>query len=160
MQISKNTVVNFHYRLSELNGDEFESSFGSEPNAYLHGHNNIIKGLELELAGKVKGDTFSVTLLPEQAYGMRQENAIQRVPLKHLQGAKKWHPGMVATVNTEKGQRQVVIVKVGKFNADVDMNHPLAGKTLVFDVEVTDVRTASAEEISHGHAHGVGGHQH
>ena len=67
---------------------------------------------------------------------------------------------MIATVQTENGQRQVNIVKLGKFMAKVDTNHPLAGQTLHFDIEVIDVRAASAEEVSHGHAHGVGGHQH
>ena len=75
-------------------------------------------------------------------------------------GAKKWKPGMVAVVNTEQGQRQVTVVKVGMFKAEVDTNHPLAGKTLSFDIDIIDVRAASAEEIEHGHAHGVGGHHH
>jgi FKBP-type peptidyl-prolyl cis-trans isomerase SlyD len=75
-------------------------------------------------------------------------------------GAKKWKPGMVAVVNTEQGQRQVTVVKVGMFKAEVDTNHPLAGKTLSFDIDVIDVRAASNEEIEHGHAHGVGGHHH
>ena len=75
-------------------------------------------------------------------------------------GAKKWKPGMVAVVNTEQGQRQVTVVKVGMFKAEVDNNHPLAGKTLSFEIDVIDVRAASAEEIEHGHAHGVGGHHH
>ncbi|MEK9766370.1 MAG: peptidylprolyl isomerase, partial [Thalassolituus sp.] len=81
-------------------------------------------------------------------------------PVKHLQGAKVWKKGMVASVHTEQGMRQVTIVKVGRFMADVDTNHPFAGKTLQFEVDVVAVREATAEELDHGHAHGVGGHQH
>ena len=80
--------------------------------------------------------------------------------VKHLQGAKVWKPGMIATVNTEQGERQLTVVKAGRFMVTVDLNHPLSGKTLTFDIKVEDVREATQEEIEHGHAHGVGGHQH
>jgi FKBP-type peptidyl-prolyl cis-trans isomerase SlyD len=157
--IEKNKVVQFHYTLSE-SGVELENSKSGDPIAYLHGHNNIIVGLQEAMAGKNAGDTFEVEIAPEKAYGKRNEDAKQRVPLKHLIGAKKWRPGMVAQVETDQGQRQVTVIKVGKFNADVDANHPLAGKSLSFHIEVVDVRDASEEEISHGHAHGLGGHHH
>lgn len=159
MSITDGTVVQFHYTLTEA-GNELESTKGGEPMAYLHGHNNIIVGLEKAMAGKSEGDTFSVTVEPAEAYGVRKEDATQRIPLKHMQGAKKWRPGMVAWVETDQGHRQVTVVKVGKFNADCDLNHPLAGKTLTFDVEVIATREATEEEKSHGHAHGVGGHHH
>ncbi|MDX1450991.1 MAG: peptidylprolyl isomerase, partial [Oleiphilaceae bacterium] len=83
---------------------------------------------------------------------------------KHLVGDKKQlarlKPGMIVAINTEDGPRQVMVLKAGKFNVDVDLNHPLAGKTLTFNVTVDGVREASEEEVAHGHAHGVGGHQH
>ena len=160
MNISKDTVVQFHYTLKDDKGELIESTEGKDPMAYLHGHSNIIAGLEKALEGKAVGDSFTVTIEPKDGYGPRQENAMQRISLKHLQGARKWKPGMMAFVETDKGYRQVTVVKVGKFNADVDTNHPLAGKTLVFDIQVADIREASAEEKSHGHAHGVGGHHH
>ena len=160
MQIQKDTVVQFHYRLQDGEGNAIEDSYDEDPMLYLHGHGNIIEGLEAALAGKQTGDKFSVTLTPDQAYGERNEQAVQRIPLKHLSGAKHWKPGMVAMVHTDQGHRQVTIIKVGKFNADVDTNPPLAGKTLTFDVEITDVRAATSEELAHGHAHGVGGHHH
>ena len=128
--------------------------------AYLHGHGNIIPGLEEHMIGKEAGAEFSATVAPEKAYGVRDETAIQRIPVKHLQGAKKWKKGMVAHVETDQGQRQVTVIKVGKFMVDVDANHPFAGKELTFDVKVEEVREATAEEIQHGHAHGIGGHQH
>jgi len=135
MNIAKDSVVQFHYSLKDDQGNDIETTTGADPMAYLHGHGNIIPGLEQALEGKVVGDKFTVTIEPAQAYGERKENAQQRIPLKHLQGARKWKPGMMAVVETEHGYRQVTVVKVGKFNADVDTNHPLAGKTLVFDIE-------------------------
>ncbi|GGO75625.1 peptidyl-prolyl cis-trans isomerase [Marinobacterium nitratireducens] len=160
MQITKNKVVQFHYSLRDADGKEIENSRRGEPMAYLHGHQNMLAGLEKAMEGRSAGDTFSVTLAPEDAYGKRVEGSEQRVPVKHLQGAKKWRPGMVAQVQTEQGARQVQVVKVGKFMVTIDTNHPLAGKTVTFDVEVLEVRDASAEELDHGHAHGVGGHHH
>lgn len=163
MQIDKDSVVTFHYRLSH-DGKELETSETGEPMAYLHGHGNIMEGLEKAIEGKQSGDKLEVTLAAKDAYGERQEGAIQRVPLKHLVGDKKQNaklkPGMITAINTEEGPRQVVVVKAGKFNVDVDVNHPLAGKELVFNIEITDVRAASEEELAHGHAHGVGGHHH
>lgn len=160
MNISKDTVVQFHYSLKDDKGELIESTEGKDPMAYLHGHSNIISGLENALEGKAVGDSFSVTVQPKEGYGERQEDATQRISLKHLQGARKWKPGMMAFVETDNGYRQVTVLKVGKFNADVDTNHPLAGKTLVFDIQVSEVREASADEKAHGHAHGVGGHHH
>ncbi|MEZ5505290.1 MAG: peptidylprolyl isomerase [Gammaproteobacteria bacterium] len=160
MNIAKDTVVQFHYTLKDDKGELIESTEGKDPMAYLHGHSNIIPGLEKALEGKAVGDSFTVTVEPQDGYGQRQENAMQRISLKHLQGARKWKPGMMAFVETDQGYRQVTVVKVGKFNADVDTNHPLAGMTLVFDIQIADIREASEEEKAHGHAHGVGGHHH
>jgi len=164
MQISKDTVALFNYRLRDEAGAEIESSYDSQAMAYLHGHNNIIKGLEKAMEGKSVGDVFSVTVAPEDGYGKRLPESVQRVPVKHLHGNKKQlsrlKAGDVVTINTEQGARQATVVKAGKFNVDVDTNHPLAGQTLTFDVTIEDIREATAEEISHGHAHGIGGHQH
>lgn len=160
MQITKDTVVQFHYRLNNDAGDLIESSEGQEPTAYLHGHRNVITGIETALEGKQAGDHIATTITPENAYGPVNPNAIHRVPIKHLVGSKKWRPGMIATVHTERGQLKVRVIKVGKFMADVDTNHPLAGQTLHFEIDVVDVREATADEVHHGHAHGVGGHHH
>lgn len=160
MNIEKNTVVQFHYHLIEESGQELETSRGSDPMAALIGHNNMIAGLEKAFIGRAEADVFSVTLSAKDAYGERNENAKQRVPIKHLVGLKKPRVGQVVTIQTDQGQRQVTVQKVGRFNVDVDTNHPLAGKVLVFDVEILSVRAATEEEISHKHAHGVGGHHH
>ncbi len=160
MQIKQNTVVQFHYQLKETGGDILEITDRAEPMLYLHGHKNILPGLEEAMEGKQAGDQLCVDLEAAQAYGQREEGLIERVPIKYLQGAKKWKPGMPAWVETEHGLRPVTVVKVGKFNVDVDLNHPLAGKDLTFDITIESVREATPDEIAHGHAHGVGGHQH
>jgi len=137
-----------------------ESSRDKQPMSYLHGSNNIITGLEKALQGRAAGDEFSVTVQPEEAYGVRNENNVQRVALKHLKGVGKLSPGQVLNLQTQEGPVQVTVLKVGRFNVDVDGNHPLAGMPLTFEVEITEIRDASEEESQHGHAHGVGGHQH
>ena len=164
MHIENNKVVSFHYRLSEPGQAVFEDSHAGQAAVYLHGQQNMLAGLEEAMLGKQVGDKFTVTLPPEKAYGTRRPDAIQRVSIKHVvdSGVNKraLKPGMVVQLNTGHATRDVTVVKVGLKTIDVDTNHPLAGRTLCFDVEVVDVREASAEEIAHGHAHGVGGHEH
>jgi FKBP-type peptidyl-prolyl cis-trans isomerase SlyD len=164
MQISKDVFVKFSYVLKDAEGQVLESTDEGHPMAYLHGHKNMMAALEVAFEGKQAGDQFTATLSPEEGYGERNEDAIQRIPVKHLQPVspnfKRCVPGMVAVVETDQGRRQVRVVKVGKFMVTVDANHPLAGKTITFDVTVNEVREATSEELSHGHAHGDGGHQH
>jgi FKBP-type peptidyl-prolyl cis-trans isomerase SlyD len=163
MSITKNKVVQFHYTLFDANSNqEIETSRDADPVLYLHGHKNVIQGLEEAMEGKSQGDSFSVTAAPEKAYGPRDESRQQRVPVKHLHVAKKAKliPGLLVHVQTERGAIPATIIKAGKFTVDVDLNHPFAGKDLRFEVDVVDVRDASDDEIAHGHAHGVGGHQH
>lgn len=160
MKIEKERVVQFHYQLKDQDNQLLEDSRNGEPMAYLHGHNNIFAVVEAELSGKQTGETLTVTLKPEDAYGLRQENSIQRISRKHIATKGKLTAGMVINVNTDKGHRQVVVSKVGKFVVDVDTNHPMAGLTLVFEIEIIDVREATNEELTHGHAHGAGGHHH
>jgi FKBP-type peptidyl-prolyl cis-trans isomerase SlyD len=138
--IADDTVVSFHYKLSDADGTINESSEGNSPVVYLHGRN--------------------ATVPPEQGYGLRNEDAVQRVPLKHLATRGPFQPGQLVVVNTREGGRQARVLKVGHFNVDLDLNHPLAGKTLTFDIEVVGVRAATEEERAHGHAHGPEGHAH
>jgi FKBP-type peptidyl-prolyl cis-trans isomerase SlyD len=158
--ISDDKVVSFHYALRDSEGTVNESSAGASPVVYLHGRNNIVPGLETQMVGKRSGDKFTATVAPEQAYGLRNENAVQRVPLKHLATRGPIEPGQLVVVNTREGGRQARVLKVGHFNVDLDLNHPLAGKTLTFDIEIVDVRAATEEELAHGHAHGPHGHDH
>ena len=151
MIAEKDKVVTFHYTLTNAEGKQMESSRDKDAMVYLHGSNNIIGGLEKAMEVRAISDTFSVTL---------NESNIQRVPLKRLKGIGKIVVGQVLNLQTDKGQVQVTVLKVGRFNVDVDGNHPLAGNTLTFEVEITDIREASKEETQHGHVHGPGGHQH
>jgi FKBP-type peptidyl-prolyl cis-trans isomerase SlyD len=160
MQIERDKVVTFHYSLTAAEGTFTETSEGREPVTYLHGHGNIVPGLENEMRGKRAGDSFKASIAPEHAYGMRSEEAVQRIPIKHLIRPGRLEVGKAVAVNTNAGQRRATVLKVGRFNVDVDLNHPLAGKTLIFDVRVLDVRDATPEEIAHRHAHGAGGAHH
>jgi FKBP-type peptidyl-prolyl cis-trans isomerase SlyD len=168
MKISKGTVVQFHYRIKDLDGKEIESNFDAQAVAYLHGYNNMMPGIEKSLESMSKGDLLEVELEATETYGEIQADSEQRISVKHLQGSEKqssekkpkWKAGMTVVVNSEQGQREVTILKVGKFMVTIDTNHPLAGKTLQFELQVEDVRAATDEETEHGHAHGVGGHHH
>lgn len=159
MKIEKDRVVRFHYTVSEAGQEPLESSKEREPLAILAGHGNIIPGLDKALDGRVAGDRFGVDVAAADAYGERRDGLSQRVPKKHF-GADKLAPGMQVVLNTNFGPRAVTIEKVGMSVVDVDLNHPMAGKDLHFDVEIVDVREASKEELEHGHVHGDGGHAH
>jgi FKBP-type peptidyl-prolyl cis-trans isomerase SlyD len=163
MKITKGSVVQFHYRIKDTTGKEIESNFDDQGVAYLHGYNNMMPGIEKSLESMSKGDLLEVELEAKETYGEIQPDSEQRIPVKHLhisEKKQKWKAGMTAVVNSEQGQREVTILKVGKFMVTIDTNHPLAGKTLQFELQVEDVRMASDEEIEHGHAHGAGGHHH
>ena len=160
MTIQQNKAVSFHYTLTNQAGEQLESSRDGEPMSYLHGANNIIPGLEKAMAGKSSGDAFQVTVEPAEAYGERSEANIQRISAKLFKNLKKLLPGQIVGLQTRQGPMQVTVVKVGRFNVDVDANHPLAGQALTFDVKVMDVRDASDEETTHGHVHGPGGVDH
>ncbi len=158
MQIKKDCVVQFAYVLKDITGKVVESSEGAGPTTYMHGHGGMLPALEQELAGLSVGAQVSAKL--SQPYGPSHPDSVQRVPLKHLRAKKKPEPGSVVVVQGKDGQRQVTVVKVGRYSVDIDTNHPFAGMDLIFDIDVLDVREASAEELMHGHAHGPGGHQH
>ena len=158
MIIDKNKVVAFSYVLNDENSNELVRSTPEDPMVYLYGYRNMMAGVEEALAGRQEGDAVNVTLPPERAYGLVKENATQRVPIKHLLTIhKKYKPGMAVKVNTQQGAQDVVIKKVGRFNVDVDTNHPLAGKTVTFEINILKVREATHGEISHGHTHGIDG---
>ena len=164
MKIEANKVVSFHYTLSEVGGEQLEASDRGHPMTYVVGHGNVLAGLERAMLGRQVGDKFEVTLSPAEGYGARKDNAEQRIAIKHVVTPGKKKPnlrvGQAVKINTEKGPRDVRVLKVGKFNIDVDTNHPLAGLDLSFNIEVADVRDATSEEINHRHVHGPGGHAH
>lgn len=160
MKIEPNKVVSFHYILSDGGAAPLESSRDrGEPIVFLVGHGGLIPGLEKALIGHEAGERFEVSVAPTEGYGERRDDFTQRVPKKYFRDGEHLKPGMTTVLTMrEGGQRAVTIQKVGSSVIDVDLNHPLAGKTLVFDVEIVDVRDATPEEIEHRHVHGPGVH--
>ncbi len=153
MQISENKVVSFHYTLKNDAGEVIDSSEGRDPLTYLHGAGNIISGLEKALEGKDSGEHVEVSVAPEEAYGTRNESLIQSVPRDAFEGVDKIEPGMQFQAQTPNGMQILTVVKVDGGEVVVDGNHPLAGQTLHFSVDITDIRDATEEELAHGHVH-------
>ncbi len=154
MSIESGKVVTIHYTLKDVDGNTLESTSGNDPLAYLHGSHNIIPGLESALAGKAEGETVSVLVAPEDGYGPRVPELIQEVPRSAFEGVDNITPGMAFNAGTDDGStHRVVVTAVTDETVTVDGNHPLAGQSLNFDVEVVGIRDASEEEISHGHVH-------
>lgn len=160
MTIKTNSVVSMNYTLKDENGNILDTSEGRSPLVYLHGVGGLIPGLESELNGKVKGDKLNVVVAPEDAYGTRKEELMQIVPKSGFQGDEELVVGMQVQMQTEQGPVIASVSKIEGEDVTLDLNHPLADVTLHFDVEVVNVREASADEISHGHVHGEGGHHH
>ncbi len=150
MKIAKNSIVLFHHKMTDQDGEIIENSAGQEPSAFLYGHKNMIETLEHSMSGKEAGDKFCVTLQPEMAYGRLNLKNRLRVARKSIGQEGKLEPGMIVPLKTVEGTRPVTVAKVGKFNVDIDFNHPLAGKTLTFDIEIVDIREATPEEIKQG----------
>ncbi len=160
MSIKQDSVVSIHYTLKDDAGEVIDSSAGGDPLSYLHGRGNLIAGLERELQGKGPGDKLSVTIAPADGYGDYDKALVQHVPRRSLKGIADVRPGMQLRTQTVHGPRTVTVTRVAGDMVTVDGNHPLAGKNLKFDVEITAVREATAEELEHGHVHGAGGHHH
>ena len=158
MNIIKDSVVSIDYTLTDSTGSVLDSSKETGPLSYIHGNENIIAGLEKALDGKKTGDAFKVTVPAAQAYGERDESLVVEVPIERFQGAGTVEEGMQFEAETAEGSRLVTVTKVSDKTVTVDANHPLAGMELNFDVSITDVREASAEELEHGHVHGAHAH--
>jgi FKBP-type peptidyl-prolyl cis-trans isomerase SlyD len=160
VQIGPDKVVTLHYTVKNDSGEVLDRSEQGEPLSYLHGAGGIVPGLESALAGKVTGDRVSVSIPAAQAYGERDPALVHKVPRRAFGGVAAIEPGMRFEAQTEQGARPVTVVRVQGDMVTIDGNHPLAGQNLNFDVEIADVREASAEELTHGHVHGPGGHHH
>ncbi|PPC75902.1 peptidylprolyl isomerase [Pokkaliibacter plantistimulans] len=154
MQISKHSVVSIHYTLRNDAGEELDSSVGGQPLNYIQGMGNLISGLEEALEGRQAGEKLNVTVPADKAYGEREDQLVQQVPLTAFGGVENIEPGMRFHAETDHGPHVVVVLEVDDEHVVVDGNHPLAGETLHFEVEITEVREASQDELSHGHVHG------
>mgnify|MGYP000492386673 CR=1 FL=1 len=160
MQIAQNTVVSLNYTLKNGEGELLDTSEGRSPLVYLHGVGQLIPGLENELSGKAAGEEMQVVIKPEDGYGSRRDDLLKVVSKDGFQGEEEMQVGMQVQLDTEHGPAIAVITSIEGNDVTLDLNHPLADMTLHFDVKVEDVRAATEDEISHGHVHGPGGHQH
>lgn len=160
MQITDDTVASIHYTLTNAAGDVIDASPADQPLTYLHGAGNIVPGLEQALEGSSAGDRFDVAVAPEEGYGPRHPQLIQVIPRDAFRGVDTIEPGMQFEAEGGQGPQLVTVTHVDSENVTVDGNHPLAGETLHFAIEIADVRAASTEELEHGHVHGAGGHHH
>jgi FKBP-type peptidyl-prolyl cis-trans isomerase SlyD len=161
MKAGKDKVIAIHYTLT-VAGEKVESSHDRNEQLWiLLGHGQLIPGLEKAIEGHEAGDTLQVDVPAAEGYGERQEGQIQRVSKKYFPQANRLKPGMATALQLkEGGQRAVTVHKVGMSTIDVDLNHPMAGKALHFDVSIGEVRDATEEEIQHGHAHAPGADAH
>ncbi|MDO6515055.1 MULTISPECIES: peptidylprolyl isomerase [unclassified Neptuniibacter] len=151
MKIANNKVVKFHYALVNADGEVLDGSRGGEPLPYLHGHKNIVPGLEQAMLGHSVGDKFKIKVSPEQGYGLRDEDKVSLVERASFEGFTELAEGMVCQMEDEQGDLQLVsITKIDEEEVTVDANHPFAGLELNFDVEIMDIRDATEDELSAG----------
>ena len=157
MVIEDKKVVSIQFTVKNADtGDVIESSEGSEPLVYLHGFNNLVPGLENALTGKAVGDSYDVTVSPEEGYGVRDESLVQDVPKAAFQGIEKVEVGMEFQADSPNGPVVVEVTKIDGDTVTVDSNHPLAGVTLGFSGVIEEIREATDSELEHGHIHGPG----
>lgn len=149
-------VVTFHYTLTDKNGQTIDSSAGHEPMTYMEGAQQIIPGLERQIVPLKAKEKARIQVPAAEAYGMRDERVVINVPLDRL--PKTVQVGQQFQVNQDPNSPPFMVASVSATHAVLDGNHPLAGVDLTFDVEIVEVREATAEEMQHGHAHGPGGH--
>lgn len=159
--ISKGKVVTIHYTLRDDSGEVLDTSNGGQPLDYLHGAGNIVPGLESGLSGRKQGESLRVRVPPEEGYGVQDPRGLQKVPRGSFPAELELEPGMQFGAEDEQGGRTTIWIRdvVGE-EVTIDLNHPLAGKTLEFEIMIAGVRDATREEISHGHPHGPHGHHH
>ena len=160
MTISQDQIVSIHYTLRDDAGELIDRSAEGEPLSYLHGHGNLIPGLERALTGREAGDRLQVKIAPTDGYGEYNQGLVQQVPRRALKGIDDLQVGMRLQAQTPQGPRAVTVTQLSGDLVTLDGNHPLAGKSLNFEVEVAAVRPATEEELAHGHVHGAGGHHH
>jgi FKBP-type peptidyl-prolyl cis-trans isomerase SlyD len=160
MQIGAGKAVTIAYTLTDDAGKVLDRKPGDKPLTYLQGGGNVVPGLESALQGKVVGDQLEVTLSPGDAYGVRDETLVGKIPMRQLevQDKKQIAVGGRYRAWMADGFRVVQVAGIEGDQVLIDGNHPMAGMTLRFAIEVMAVRDATAQELAHGHVHGPGGH--
>jgi FKBP-type peptidyl-prolyl cis-trans isomerase SlyD len=157
--VAPDHIVLMNYRLVDDAGKELDASQENEPLAYLHGRNSIIPGLENALTGLKAGDKKEVTVTPANGYGERQNDLQFTLPRSQF-GDQTPQIGMMIELQAQEDNLVAHVVALDENSVTLDGNHPMAGKTLHFSIEIVSVRPATQEEIEHGHAHGPDGHHH
>lgn len=161
MKIAKDVVVAIEYVLKDESGQILDQNQGAQPLYYLHGHGNLVPGLEKALLGKVVGDELEVVVPPEEGYGVYDESRTFEIPKTELGPQVVPQKGQVLRMQMPGGATApVTILKVKLRTVVMDGNHRLAGKPLHFSVKVVQLRKAKKDEVAHGHAHGPAGHGH
>ena len=154
MKIEQHQVVSIDYELKNDAGEVLDSSPGQEPLTYLHGTGGLIPGLEKALEGKSADDELEVTIAPAEAYGEFDDSLVQKVNKSAFDGVDNIEPGMQFQAEGNEGEVQsITVIEVEGDDVTIDANHPLAGETLHFSVQIREVRAATDEEKDHGHAH-------
>jgi FKBP-type peptidyl-prolyl cis-trans isomerase SlyD len=160
MQITKDSVVSIDYRLHLGDGKIIDESEPGDPLVYLHGHEEIVPGLEKALEGKKAGESLKVEVAPKDGYGEYDPDSVEEVPREDFPPDMELEAGGIVSATDEDGDDVEFLVKEVRPNTVViDFNDPMAGKTLHFEVTVREVRAATPEELEHGHAH-TPGHEH
>ncbi len=161
MKVGKGSVVSIDYRLHLGDGNVIDASDPGDPLTYLHGEGQIVPGLEQALEGMDVGDSKKVVVAPEHGYGEHDAHGVQEVPRAAFPAGFEPKVGMELTAEGPTGEPVPFSIREVRPEAVViDLNHPLAGKTLHFDVTVREVREATPDEVAHGHAHGPHAHDH
>jgi len=160
MKIEKNKVVSMHYTLRDQQGTVVDQSQDDGPLSFIQGIGNIIPGLERQMEGKTTGDKFKATITPDDGYGEVRKELIGMVPRNQFENANELEVGMVFEVSNEQGHQLARIIELTADSVKLDANHPMAGQTLFFEIEIINVREAHPTELAHGHVHQGGGHHH
>lgn len=158
MKVERGRVVRLHYTIRDESGATLESSRGGTPLLYLHGSGQLLTALESRIDGFSAGDVATVTVAPSEAYGERDPRGLIRAPRSTFPDDLDLEPGIEVQAETPEGPLSFLVVEIDGDDVVLDANHPMAGKTLTFDVEVLEVRAATEDEMAHGHVHGPGGH--
>ena len=150
LKVEENRVVTFDYTLKNDSGQVIDSSDNGEPLSYIHGSGEIIPGLEAELLGKSVGDKFNATIKPEDAYGLREDENVKKIEREKLSHIPGLEVGMQLQAYDEGSMQILTIVEISDKDVTLDANHPLAGETLHFAVEIKEIREATEEELEYG----------
>jgi FKBP-type peptidyl-prolyl cis-trans isomerase SlyD len=157
MKIEKNKVISLAMTVTDSDGDVVDEATNDEPFLYLHGFGNLFPKLEESLEGKSVSEKLTLTVTPDDGYGERDEELMNILPLSQFEGVDELEVGMMFHAETDRGPMTLMVVDFDDEEVTVDGNHPLAGRTLTFVLEVIGIRDASEDEIEHGHPHYPGG---